>query len=50
MTIAGIITMLLSIGAVWSLLICCVRRLVREPRAAAPRSQHSSTQHRKSHV
>lgn len=30
MTIAGIITMLLSIGAAWALLICCGRRLIKK--------------------
>lgn len=29
MTIAGIITMLLSIGIVWTLFICCCVRLVK---------------------
>ena len=32
MTLAGIITMLLSIGAVWLLLILCSMRLLRNPR------------------
>ena len=36
MTIAGIITMLLSIGAAWALLICCIRRLLRNSSASAP--------------
>lgn len=31
MTTAGIITMLLSISAVWTLLFCCVRRLLSKP-------------------
>ncbi len=29
MTLAGIITMVLSIGAVWALLIVCVTKLTR---------------------
>lgn len=32
MTTAGIITMLLSISAVWLLLILCCTRLLRKPR------------------
>lgn len=31
MTLSGIITMILSIGFVWGLLIACVCRLIREP-------------------
>lgn len=38
MTTAGIITMLLSISAVWLLLICCVRRLLSAP-AVSPKSK-----------
>ncbi len=33
MTIAGIITMLLSIGIVWSLFIACCVRLVKSDKA-----------------
>lgn len=33
MTIAGIITMLLSIGIVWTLFICCCIRLVKHDKA-----------------
>ena len=32
MTTAGIITMLLSISAVWLLLILCCSRLIRKPK------------------
>ena len=43
MTTAGIITMLLSIGAVWTLLICCSRRLLSksQPSTAKSRKKHS---------
>ena len=40
MTTAGIITMLLSIGAVWTLLICCVRRLMRNDTPPTPHRKH----------
>lgn len=33
MTTAGITTMLLSIGAVWLLLVLCCTRLLRKPKA-----------------
>ena len=39
MTLAGIITMLLSIGAVWLLLILCSIRLLRKP-ANNPTKKH----------
>lgn len=39
MTTAGIITMLLSIGFVWTLLILCSRRLLK---AAPPAPKRSS--------
>lgn len=32
MTLSGIITMILSIGAVWTLFIVCCTRLVRKDR------------------
>lgn len=32
MTLSGIITMILSIGAVWTLFIVCCARLVRKDR------------------
>lgn len=38
MTPAGIVTMLLSIGAVWLLLICCSRRLLSKP--SSPKKNH----------
>lgn len=45
MTTAGIITMLLSIGAVWTLLICCCRRLLskQEAPSSSPRKPEKHT-------
>lgn len=42
MTTAGIITMLLSISAVWLLLILCCSRLLREPhKKSSPHSKNN---------
>ena len=43
MTLAGIITMLLSIGAVWLLLILCSMRLLRKPRKTEAPSSHKKS-------
>lgn len=40
MTTAGIITMLLSIGAVWLLLIVCCTRLLRKSTPSNPPKKH----------
>ncbi len=42
MTLAGIITMILSIGFVWGLLALCVRRLLREPSHSSARKKAKS--------
>lgn len=47
MTTAGIITMLLSIGAVWTLLICCTRRLLSKQSPATDAPSHK--RHKASH-
>ena len=39
MTIAGIITMLLSIGIVWALFISCCIRLVKSDKAETEESE-----------
>lgn len=39
MTIAGIITMLLSIGIVWALFIACCIRLVKSDKASSEDNQ-----------
>ncbi len=42
MTLAGLITMILSIGFVWGLLTLCVCRLLREPANAPTRKKAKS--------
>lgn len=45
MTTAGIITMLLSIGAVWTLLICCSRRLLSKQDSPTPSPRKTKKPH-----